>query len=47
MPHLTIYDAQGKVKEIRSALHAFGALHPFSFATFTAIAGLVVGLILG
>lgn len=47
MPHLTITDAQGRIKEIRSRLHAFGALHPFSLSTFAAIAGLVVGLILG
>ena len=45
MSRLTITDAQGRVKEVRNALHAFGALHPFTFGTATLVVGLVLGAV--
>lgn len=46
MSRLTIYDAHGKAKEVRNALHAFGAMHPFTFATAAALVGFVLGAFL-
>lgn len=47
MPRITIYDAQGRITEVKGAIRAFGAKHPLTLATITLVAGLVLGLILG
>lgn len=43
---ITIKDAQGRVKEVRNAAHAFGVIHPFTLASFAAAAGFVLALII-
>ena len=47
MPRLTIYDAQGRMTEVKGAIRAFGAKHPLTLGTITLVVGLVVGLVLG
>lgn len=44
---ITIIDAQGRAKEIKSRVRAFGVQNPLTLATITAVVGFVVGLVLG
>jgi hypothetical protein len=44
---ITIIDAEGRAKEVRNRLRAFGAQHPFTLATATLIVGFLLGLVVG
>lgn len=47
MTRLTITDAEGRAKEVKSAIRAFGVQHPLTLGTIAAVAGFIAGAILG